>query len=314
MLKKLAGLLFYGRFARAFSVLGYRQAEKDFEPLESDFTNQIWLVTGASGGIGKAIALEANARGATVWAVARSETKLNEAKALATDPETFETQVCDLSSLNEIRALVDQWPEGDDNRLSVLVNNVGMLPHHYQETVEGFETALATNLLGPVLLTKTLTEQRRLRQDAVIINVSSGGMYGTPLRLLPMTEPSIDEYDGVSLYAQHKRAMVAWTHHWNKAHLRGPSMYVMHPGWVDTQGVQTSLPTFQKTLKGILRTPSQGADTVVWLADKRPSPPEAGIWLDRQNQPEHVFQLTRHSRNSVDELIDYLDTTLAPWL
>lgn len=40
----------------------------------------------------------------------------------------------------------------------------------------------------------------------------------------------------------------------------------MHPGWADTEGVRTSLPSFHKTFGSKLRTPEQGVDTVVWLA------------------------------------------------
>jgi dehydrogenase/reductase SDR family protein 12 len=314
MIKTLASLLFYGRFARAFSVLGYRRAQKAFEPLSADFTGQRWVVTGASGGIGQAIALAANQQGAMVYAVARSEAKLLETKAKACEPSRLVPIVCDLSSLNEIGAWIDQWVEGDHEPIDVLVNNVGVLPHHYQESAEGFEVALATNLLGPVLLTKRLHRAQLIGSSGMIINVSSGGMYGTPLCLEPMIAPPIDGYDGVSMYAQHKRAMVVWSHHWNQIHSSGPTMQVMHPGWVDTAGVEKSLPTFKKVMGALLRTPSQGADTVLWLADKRPDAPKEGIWLDRHVEPEHVFSITRRSKVKTEDLIDYLDEAIAPWL
>ena len=139
-------------------------------------------------------------------------------------------------------------------------------------------------------------------------------MYGTPLRLEPMTAPSINDYDGVSLYAQHKRAMVVWTHEWNRAHPSGPKMHVMHPGWVDTAGVQTSLPTFRRVMGHLLRTPKQGADTVLWLAAHKPEVATEGIWFDRHLEPEHVFSITKKPQVSVEELIDYLDDALSSWL
>ena len=40
----------------------------------------------------------------------------------------------------------------------------------------------------------------------------------------------------------------------------------MHPGWADTPGVRRSLPRFFKLTQGVLRTPDEGADTIVWLA------------------------------------------------
>ena len=40
----------------------------------------------------------------------------------------------------------------------------------------------------------------------------------------------------------------------------------MHPGWADTPGIKSSIPTFQRIMRPLLRTPEQGADTIVWLA------------------------------------------------
>jgi len=147
-----------------------------------------------------------------------------------------------------------------------------------------------------------------------VINVSSGGMYGSALRLDAMTHPDLNQYNGVSAYAMHKRAMVAWTHQWNTTHPSGPVMHVMHPGWVDTPGVRVSLPHFAKIMKPWLRTPAQGIDTVLWLAAQRHPATGHGIWLDRALAEEHAFAATRQSNVSADDLVAYFDEALQPWL
>jgi hypothetical protein len=57
----------------------------------------------------------------------------------------------------------------------------------------------------------------------------------------------------------------------------------MHPGWADTPGVQDALPAFRRVTQPILRTPEEGADTIVWLAGVQPIPaPNGSFWLDRR--------------------------------
>jgi GTPase Era involved in 16S rRNA processing len=84
----------------------------------------------------------------------------------------------------------------------------------------------------------------------------------------------------------------------------------MHPGWVDTAGVQTALPAFRATLRRALRNADQGADTILWLIDQQPAmSSKGGIWLDRHLDDEHAFALTRQSRWTAADLYDRLEDT-----
>ncbi len=306
MLRSLASLFFYARFVRSFSALGYRRATAGQPALAPDFAGQTWLVTGATGGIGRAIALAANRFGARVLAVGRSESRLKELKSEASKPGRLVPLRADLSLIADLRRLPSRRSV-QTRPVDVLVNNVGVLLNEHQVTGEGFETSFATNLLGPFVLTEALQSAGCLAGDGVVINVSSGGMYGSPLRLEPMNCLAAERFDGMAAYAMHKRAMVELTGWWNRQWDGRPAVHVMHPGWVDTQGVRTSLPAFRKTLKRVLRTPEQGADTVLWLADRRPAPAsEGGIWLDRSLQPEHEFAWTRRSPHSAEDLVSFL--------
>ncbi len=306
MLRNIASLFFYARFLRAFSALGYRRAARDRAPLEPDFTGQTWLVSGATGGIGQAIALAATAGGARVLAIGRSEEKLEALKARSQAPERMIPVQADLSLIASVRELAEA-AELSMAAIDVLVNNVGVLLNEHQLTSEHLETSFATNILGPFVLTEALKESGRLAADGIVINVSSGGMYGSPLRLEAMNATDPESFDGMAAYAMHKRAMVVLTGWWNDQWQGLPAVHVMHPGWVDTEGVQTALPGFRLALRRLLRNADQGADTVLWLAQQRPQPPEeGGIWLDRSLQPEHEFSFTRRSRHSAGDLVDYL--------
>lgn len=71
------------------------------------------------------------------------------------------------------------------------------------------------------------------------------------------------KFDGTMVYAQNKRQQVVFTEYLARKH---PNIYFasMHPGWSDTPAVQTSMPSFREKMINKLRTPEQGADTMVW--------------------------------------------------
>ena len=307
MIRTLGSLIFYARFARQFSVLGYRRALAERPALEADFSGQTWLVTGATGGIGRAVALSANRCGARVLAAARSDAKLRALKQEASAPRRLIPLRSDLSLLAAVRRLCRE--RAVRNRpIDVLVNNVGVLLNEHSITAEGLETSFATNLLGPYVLTESLHTASAFADNALVINVSSGGMYGTPLRLEPMAAQDPRRFDGMAAYAMHKRALVVLTRCWNDRWRGHPGVQVMHPGWVDTAGVQTALPMFRRVLGKWLRSAEQGADTILWLAAERPSlPSDGGIWLDRTLRPEHEFAFTRKTDHDPEALVNFLD-------
>ena len=102
----LQGLYFFSRFAVSFSALGHRRQRLFWKDKARDFRDQCWLVTGASGGIGRAIAQGAAAGGARVIAAARSEEKLS--KLIAVSGANVSSRPTDLSSTREIKRLLDQ--------------------------------------------------------------------------------------------------------------------------------------------------------------------------------------------------------------
>jgi dehydrogenase/reductase SDR family protein 12 len=109
-----------------------------------------------------------------------------------------------------------------------------------QETLEHNEVTAATHVLGPHLMTSLLLPALRVSHGRVIV-VSSGGMYGAALPVEGDITMPVDKYDGVTQYAIAKRAQVTLNAMWASQEPQ-VQFHAMHPGWVDTPGLQTALP------------------------------------------------------------------------
>lgn len=244
------------------------------------------LVTGATSGIGLASATRMAALGATVGIIGRDRERTKRAAEGLPGPDRDRRGaayfVADLASLAQTRRLAEQILD-DGRGWDVLVHNAGALSHEHRITGEGFETTYATQVLSQHVLTSRLLPMLALGEDPRVIVVSSGGMYLERLDPPRVHMRSAADYRGARAYARAKRAQVTLTEQWA---LRSPgpvAFHCMHPGWADTPGVRESLPRFRRLTRGILRSPDEGADTVVWLSAQRPLPAASGtFWLDRR--------------------------------
>jgi NAD(P)-dependent dehydrogenase (short-subunit alcohol dehydrogenase family) len=256
------------------------------------------LVTGASSGIGLAAAEGFARLGAGVRLLVRSQERGEQARATiveATGNQDVRVCLCDLSDLDDVRAFAARFA-AEEPRLDVLVNNAGVLPAERALSADGNELTLATNVLGPFLLTNLLLGLLTASAPARIVNVSSGGMYTQRLHVEDL-QTEREEYDGPAVYARTKRAQVVLTELWAQR-LAGSGVVVhsMHPGWVDTPGVASSLPRFHRVTGPLLRSAAAGADTIVWLgASAEPGLSSGGFWHDRRRRPTHRVPWTKET-------------------
>jgi len=132
-------------------------------------------------------------------------------------------------------------------------------------------------------------------------------MYLSGIDLDELQNPQ-GRYDGARAYARAKRGLMILTELWAEE-LRDSGVVVnaMHPGWADTPGVQDSLPGFHKLTRLLLRTPEQGADTIVWLAAATEAGNVSGkLWLDREPHLAAILPGTEGDRAQRQELIEEL--------
>ena len=275
------------------------------KPAEAGIEGKRVLVTGASSGIGAA-ACELLARGdAEVHMLVRSREKGERVRgeiAAAVDGARLHLEICDLWSLASVRALAAQFAERE-GELNVLVNNAGVMPPRRERTDEGVELTFATNVLGPYLLTDLLLPVLRRGAHSRVITVSSGGMYTERLDADDLQLERRD-YDPPAFYAHTKRCEVILSELWDERLPEGGvSFHSMHPGWADTPGVETSLPTFRRVMRPILRDSMEGADTIVWLAAAdEPAGKSGRFWHDRAARPTHRLPRTRETAQERERL------------
>ncbi|MDO8362654.1 MAG: SDR family NAD(P)-dependent oxidoreductase [Actinomycetota bacterium] len=258
---------------------------------------RVMVVTGATSGLGRAAAQQLAADGATVVIVGRNPQKTAAVAAelrAATGNDGVAFVVADMGDYASVRAAADQILQ-DHPRLDVLVHNAGALSNQRVTAPDGTEATVASQVVGPFLLTCLLLDRLVASAPARVITMSSGGMYSAAptVRGIQMDEAS---YKGAKQYALAKRAQVTLNEMW-AGHVDRSSVvfHSLHPGWADTPGVQEALPTFRKVVGPLLRDAAGGADTMVWLAadDGEPLATTGGFWLDRRIRPIHRLPGTR---------------------
>jgi len=292
-----------------FTNVGYHWHKRSWKPLAVSLRDRTVVVTGATSGLGQAAASQLAELGARVILVGRNPDKAEATRreiVAATGNDNVAVALADLSLLADVRKLARKLLETEP-RIHVLVNNAGVLLNQRTTTPEGNETALATNLLAPYLLTEMLLPRVTKSAPSRIINVASGGMYATGLALDDLQYEKTT-YDGSRAYARTKRALVTLTEIWaEQLKDAGVVVHAMHPGWADTPGVAGSLPAFHTITRCFLRTAEQGADTITWLAAAKEAAKVTGLfWLDREPHTTHVFPGTDPSPQERQALWDAL--------
>jgi dehydrogenase/reductase SDR family member 12 len=288
----------------SFTRIGPAVRERLFhwEPLATHrMDGKIAVVTGATSGLGLVAATELARLGARVVIVARDHARAERvsvaiADAAAVDPPTVVVaEMGDLESVRRAAGELRALP-----RIDVLIHNAGAMGLRRTYSPQGIEQTVAAQLVGPFLLTHLVGAQLRAQPSRVIF-VTSGGMYAQALDVDAL-EASPADYNGVTVYARVKRAQMSLVEAWApRLASLGIRMTAMHPGWADTPGIRASLPTFRRVVGPLLRTPEQGADTMVWLA----SAPDAGtppgtLWLDRRRRSPHRLSRTRRSDTAAE--------------
>ena len=193
------------------------------------------LVTGGTGGLGRATATGLAALGARVGITGRDPARAAAAAAgirAATGNTAVDAFAADLSSQAEVRRLAAQVA-GTYPRLDVLVNNVGGCWAHRHVTADGLERTFALNHLAPFLLTSLLLDRLIASAPARVVTISSGIQARGRIDFADLQGER--EYSGQRAYSQSKLANVMFTYELaRRLEGTGVTATVLHPGVVRT--------------------------------------------------------------------------------
>ena len=268
------------------------------------------MVTGATSGIGEAIAEDLAQQGATTLLLSRDEEKCRstaERIQQKTNNNNVRYYVADLSSQEDIRSLT-QTLNKDLDRLDVLVNNAGAWFKERQLSADGVEMTWALNHLGYFHLTRgltdLLTQTAAKHGEARIINQSSlshkdeGEMHWGDVELNDWSQAKGSFGAGWGAYLQSKLANVLHAFALaRRLESSGVVANAVHPGVVVTGFTQNN-GLFYKTIAPLRRlfnrsTPADGAAPAVYLASSAEAAGITGSYYGPPQTPEAAHPLAK---------------------
>ncbi|MET0933968.1 MAG: SDR family NAD(P)-dependent oxidoreductase [Mycetocola sp.] len=241
------------------------------ENRDASMAGKTVLITGGTGGIGKATGIGLASLGARIGIVGRDATRAEAAAAdirAESGNPAVDVFAADMSSQADVRRLATQvlaaYP-----RLDVLVNNVGGYWGHRHTTVDGLEHTFAVNHLAPFLLTNLLLDRLKASSPARVVTVSSGAQ---ALGRIDFDDLQGErDYSGQRAYNQSKLANVLFTYELARRLAgTGVTATVLHPGVTRTNfGAEDQakwFATMTKLGRPFLKSPAKGASTSIYLA------------------------------------------------
>jgi NAD(P)-dependent dehydrogenase (short-subunit alcohol dehydrogenase family) len=225
---------------------------------DHDLSGKIVLITGATDGLGQAVAVDAATAGATVLVHGRSPERIKatlERVVSASTGEPPRAYQADLASLAEVRGLASAVADGEP-RLDVLVNNAGIGGNtpgggERQVSEDGHELRFAVNYLAGFLLTRELIPLLERSAPARIVNVSSAGQ-------MPLDFDDVmleHDYSGTRAYCQSKLAQILFTLDLaGELAGSGVTATCLHPAtYMPTKMVQEPISTLEQGVEATMR-------------------------------------------------------------
>lgn len=282
----------------SFSTYGYRLRERvlDWPPLPR-LEGRWILLTGGTSGLGREAVTNLAASGANVIFSGRSAQRANEVLTQVREgggsAHFIEGDLADHAAVEALATTTATLTE----RLDVLIHNGGTLSRAFTLSPQGHELTGEVHLVAPFALTSLLLPllvRGTGEAPSRVITMTSGGMYGSRFSISEL-DRGAEEYNGVKMYSSAKRAQtVLMIESARRLGDSGIRCHSVHPGWADTPGLADALPGFYKVLRGSLRTPRQGVDTLLWLCGATAAEEHNGaLWFDRAPRSMYYVPGTR---------------------
>ena len=219
---------------------------------------QVILITGATDGLGKGVALELARRGAGLLIHGRDQHRIDATiKELrdATQNTKLHGYCADFARLSAVRRLAEEVLAAE-SRVDVLVNNAGIGTHVpgggvRQTSHDGHELRFAVNYLAPFLLTQRLVPRLTASAPARIVNVSSIGQQPLDFDNVMLEHG----YSGERAYCQSKLAQIMFTIDLGKQlENAGVTVNALHPAtYMPTKIVEKPISTMEEGIAATMQ-------------------------------------------------------------
>src|SRR3989440_7415366 len=227
--------------------------------------DRVWVVTGASSGIGKATALGLARLGGTVVLACRDATRGEAAQhEIVRDSKNPKVtlMIVDLASQSSIVSFAEEFTQ-DYRRLDALVNNAGVFTRERMTTPDGLELQFAVNYLGGFLLSHLLLDLLLASAPSRIVNVSSSAHKGATIDFDDLQGERA--FRGYRAYGQSKLAQVLFTTEFaHRLAGTGVTVNACHPGVIKTN-LGGEAPMVFRFARMFFKSPAKGAETPVFL-------------------------------------------------
>lgn len=272
--------------------------------MENDLSDQTYVITGATSGIGLATAMELIRAGATILCIGRSSERCRSAEQRLRKINTTARArylTGDLSIQHEVNRLADQISEllnsTGKSSLDGLVNNAGVFTYWFTLTPDGVEMQWAVNHLAPFLLTNRLLPLLENSPFARIVTVSSDSHFGGRIN---WDDPQLRwQYRGLQTYNNTKLANILFTLELNRRIAGSPNLraFAADPGLVKTDIGLKGTPPLTRWIWKLRRSggtsPEVPARGIVYLLTE-PS---------LQNSPE-IYWKNNHPKKASPKAVD----------
>ena len=202
-----------------------------------DLTGKIAVVTGGNSGLGYQTSLALAEKGATVILAVRNLNKGHEAvdkiKTIAPEAQALAMQL-NLNSLNSVKAFSQEF-KSKYNRLSILINNAGIMMPPYRLTDDGFESQFGINYLGHFALTGLLLDRIIATPNSRVISLGSIAAHKAKVQFSDFK--GTEKYKALKFYAQSKLACMFFAKELQyrfRAHHIVSKSVACHPGIAQT--------------------------------------------------------------------------------
>jgi len=237
------------------------------------------IVTGATNGVGLATARSLARAGAQVFLAVRNlELGAQRAAEMGGDTTVVKLDLADQASVRAFPTLFD----GD---VDILINNAGVVSQHRTDTVDGFETMMGTNFLGPFALTNLLFPRVRSQ----IINVGSDA-HRTATIAFDDPHLRVRKWSALPAYGRSKLAVMLWGLELDRRlRVAGSpvSTYLTHPGWVASnlsnvsdERVMAAFHTVVKSAANVLANDIDAGAAPTLYCITEPIPPGSYVGID----------------------------------